>query len=637
MEKLYNHIPFLKKANERFNKEPARTANNTRNKNKKKDDDKSKKDADGKTADGKDDKAALLKKQLPKNKRSFESEVVLRPDSVMKLTHGKKTKRIIVSAKTADGKVFDLKYKRIDENSIKITSKVDSLTKVKVTVTPKEPLEDKGWYRTMQSVARVMMMVRSVGISYRNQYSMSLPGFMPMIGDAFGQTRRVGAMSPGLDFAFGVIDDSYIDKARDKGWLLMNDSVATPATTNKTEDLQLRATLEPIKNLKIDLNANRTMTTAKSIQYMYEGNPTTQSGTFSMTTLSLGSAFEGSGNANNGYHSSTFEKFCKSLDGFRQRVEARYANAVYPDGTPLAGQKFDPANGGVNKYSSDVMIPAFLSAYTSMGGSSLDIFPSLARLLPNWSVRYSGLTRLPWFRDVFKSVNINHAYKSIYAVGSYSSYSTFMEYMNGLGFVTDATTGNPIPSSMYNVSTVSINESFSPLLGIDVTFENNLTAKLEYRTTRVLSLSMTSVQINEATSNDWVLGMGYTINNFNLFGGRNHRLVKNKGKKSDDDQKTTTQATARTTSGTNNDLRLRLDLSYRKQASISRDIASMTSAASSGNNAFKLSFSAEYTLSKLISMSFYYDCQTNTPLLASSSYPTTTQDFGLSLKFSLTR
>ena len=637
LEKLYNHIPFLKKANERFNKEPARAANNTRNKPKKKADDKAKKAADGKGAGATDGKAAQLAKQLPKNKRSFESEVVLRPDTVTKLTHGKKTKRIIVSAKTADGKVFNLKYKRIDENSINITSKVDSVTKVKVTVTPKEPLEDKGWYRTMQSVARVMMMVRSVGISYRNQYSMSLPGFMPMIGDAFGQTRSVGAMSPGLDFAFGMIGDSYIDKARDNGWLLMNDSVATPATTNKTEDLQIRATLEPIKNLKIDLNANRTMTTAKSIQYMYEGNPTTQSGTFSMTTLSLGSAFEGSGNAGNGYHSATFEKFCKSLDGFRQRVEARYANAVYPEGTLLAGKKFDPANGGVNKYGSDVMIPAFLSAYTSMGGSSLDIFPSLARLLPNWSVRYSGLTRLPWFRDVFKSVNINHAYKSIYAVGSYSSYSTFMEYMNGLGFVSDATTGNPIPSSMYNVSTVSINESFSPLLGIDLTFENNLTAKLEYRTTRVLSLSMTSVQINEATSHDWVLGMGYTINNFNIFGGRNHRLVKNKGKKNDDEQNNTTRTATRATSGVNHDLRLRLDMSYRKQASISRDIASMTSAASSGNSAFKLSFSAEYTLSKLMSMSFYYDCQTNKPLLASSSYPTTTQDFGLSLKFSLTR
>ena len=63
----------------------------------------------------------------------------------------------------------------------------------------------------------------------------------------------------------------------------------------------------------------------------------------------------------------------------------------------------------------------------------------------------------------------------------------------------------------------------------------------------------------------------------------------------------------------------------------------MTSTASSGNTAFKLSFTAEYSLSRLLTMSFYYDRQTNTPLLTSSSYPTTTRDFGLSLKFSLTR
>lgn len=150
--------------------------------------------------------------------------------------------------------------------------------------------------------------------------------------------------------------------------------------------------------------------------------------------------------------------------------------------------------------------------------------------MPNWTVRYSGLGKLPWFRDVFKSVNLNHSYKSIYAVGSYQSYSTFMELMgSGLGFITDATSGNPIPNSMYNVSTVSINEAFSPLLGIDVTLQNNLTAKLEYRQTRVLSLSMTSVQINEAISKDWVLGMGYKINNFKLFGSRNHRQVKGSG------------------------------------------------------------------------------------------------------------
>ena len=628
LEKLYNHVPFLKKTNDRFNKRPSISQRRKPNsmvatKDKKK-------------------KPTEDEKKLPKNKRAFEKEITLMPDTTLTISHGKNSKRLVVLAKTADGKLFNLKYRKLDNNKIKITSKVDSATKLKLTVTAKEPLENMSWYKTMQVVARGLMMVRNVNISYRNQYGLSLPGFMPEVGDVFGQ-RSKGIMAPGLDFAFGFIDDSYVKKSAERGWLLMADSVATPATSSKTEDLQLRMTLEPVKDLKIDLNASRTMTTAKSVQYMYQGMPTTQSGTFTMTTISLGSTFEGTGNANNGYHSATFEKFCNSLEGFRQRVENQYAGATYPAGSILAGQTFNADNGTVSKYSADVMIPAFLSSYTSIGGNSLELFPALSRLLPNWTVRYSGLGRLPWFRDVFKSFNINHSYKSIYAVGSYSSFSTYQEYMNGLGFITDATTGNPTPSSMFNVSTVSINESFSPLLGVDMTFHNNLTAKLEYRKTRVLSLSMTSVQLNESSSNDWVVGMGYKINNFDFFGlfggGNKSRKVKGAKNKNNSQEQNQNSKSNRNNSrsGFNTDLNLRLDLSFRKQAAICRDIASMTSAASSGNSAFKLSFAADYTLSRLLTMSFYYDRQTNTPLLSSSSYPTTTQDFGLSLKFSLTR
>jgi len=643
LERLYNHVPFLKKANDRFNKAAQLKRPNKNDKKRqqaqlqKKNAAKNGKDSGGKESQDDKDKAKESK-ALPKNKRSFEKEIVLQPDTTIIVAHGKNSKKLLVSARTKEGKVFKLKYKTVDNNKIKITSKVDTATTLKLTVTAKTPSEETRWYKTLQCIARGLMMVRNVSFTYRNQYSMSLPGFLPNVGDVFGQ-RTGDIMSPGLDFAFGFIDDSYVNKSAERGWLLMSDSVSTPANTSLTKDLQLRMTLEPVKNLKIDLNASRTETRARSIQYMYTGMPTTQSGTLTMTTISLGSAFESMGDANNGYHSATFDKFCNSLDGFRDRVEAQYANATYPAGSALAGQKFDAANGAVSKYSADVMVPAFLSAYTSMGGSSLDIFPTLSRLLPNWTIRYSGLGQLPWFRDVFKSVNLNHSYKSIYAVGSYSSYSTYMEYMNGLGFISDATTGNPTPSSMFNVSTVSINEAFSPLLGIDMTFKNNLTCKVEYRSTRVLTLSMTSIQINEATSHDWVVGMGYKINNFKLFGGRRRRVVKSKNKGNEDDQNQTQKSSSRTNSRNsfNSDLNLRLDLSYRKQAAICRDIATMTSAASSGNTAFKLSFTADYTLSRLLTLSFYYDRQTNTPLLSSSSYPTTTQDFGLSLKFSLTR
>ena len=583
METLYNHVPFLKKTNERFRKA---TSNNSPKKS-------------AKTKNGKQPNKE--EKILPKNQNAWQKEITLAADSSVIVSHGKKSKKLNVIARTKDGKKYPLKFKILDENRIRIKSH-DTL-QLMLSITPKPAADKQWWYKPAQSAARVLMMVRSVGVSYRNQYAMSIPGFLPNIGDAFGQ-RTGGVMTPGLDFAFGMTDDSFLQKAHDNGWLLANDSVATPATTNLTKDLQIRATLEPVRDLKIDLNASRTETKARSIQYMYEGMPTTQSGTFTMTTISLKSSLESLGDANNGFHSASFDKFCSILTAFQQQAEAHYGTTVDP-------------------YSASVMIPAFLSAYTSSGGSNLSFFPALTRLLPNWTIRYTGLSKLPWFRDQFKSVTINHSYKSIYAVGSYTATAGSSSLLN------------------YNVPTVSLNEAFSPLLGIDVTFHNNLTAKVEYRTTRALNLSLTSIQINESRSNDWVVGLAYKISDFNLFGSGGNRKVKKAQRGGNSRQRTKNEETKSSATapktGVNHDLNMRLDFSLRKQAAITRDIATQTSAASSGNTALKISFMADYTLSRLLTLSAYYDRQTNTPLLSSSSYPTTTHDFGLSLKFSLTR
>lgn len=637
MDKLYDHVPFLKKTNERF-KKSVKSSLNAKQQRKAQEEKKKKEEAANAEGQADDSNA---KKALPKNAKTFERELTINADTSIVITHGKKSRRLIVSARNAEGKLIPVKFKVVDDNKIKITNKGDSAMKMKISVTAKEPLDEKAWYRTTQSFARLLMSIRNINFTYRNQYSLALPGFMPAVGDVFGQKRVGDLMSPGLDFAFGFVGDSYIEKARQNGWLLNDNTVATPATTNKTEDLQLKMTLEPARNLKIDLNASRTFTRAKSVQYMYKGNPTTQSGTFTMTTISIGSAFEGIGTADNGYHSATFNKFCGLLEGYRQKVEAQYAGATYPAGTEYEGQKFSSEVAGVNKYSADVMVPAFLNAYTGM--NTLSIFPALTKLLPNWTVKYSGLSELSWFNERFKSVNLNHSYKSVYAVGSFSSFATFMEFMgDNLGFIQDATTGKtlPVPNSMYNVPQVSINEAFSPLLGVDVTMKNNMTLKLEYRSTRVLNLSMTSVQMNETLSKDWVFGMGYKINDFKLFGRSSSRVVKGAKKSGNaDDAKNNSNNTKNSSKnkGFNHDLNLRLDFSLRNQAAITRDIANMVSAASSGNKALKLSFSADYTMSKLMTMSFYYDRQVNTPLLTSSSYPTTTQDFGFSMKFSLTR
>ena len=632
LETLYNHSPFLKKVNDRFKKAPTKKTD-TKSKIDKTD----KKDA----KDDKDKKNNAEEKALPKNKNTFQKEITLTPDTSLVVQHGKKSKRLLVSARGQDGKQLLLKWKVKDDNSIVVklpkdvaeklrahdsTSK-DSSLKLKLSVLPKQPLDKQWWYEPVQQVSRLLMMVRTVNLSYRNQRTMMLPGFLPNVGDAFGQNNS-GVLAPGLDFAFGLAGDGYLEKARENGWLLMINSVATPFTSSTVEDLQLRATLEPVRDLKIDLNASRTVNRSRSVQYMYQGSPTTQSGSFTMTTVSLSSAFERTGDANSGYQSKTFDKFRSLIPEYRQRVQSLYS------GVPSS---VNP----VNQYSADVLVPAFLEAYTGSGGS-LDLFPALKSMLPNWTLRYSGLSKLTWFADRFKSVNINHGYKSVFAIGSYSSYSSWLEYMGDLGFVT-ATDGTLTPSSMYNISTVSINEAFSPLLGVDVTLHNNMTVKLEYRTTRVLNLSMTSIQLNESRSNDWVIGLGYKISDFklNLFGSGASRKIKKaqnrKGGKSQQADNKATQTNTLSSKGVNHALNMRLDFSLRSQAAITRDIASGVSSASSGNSALKLSLAADYTLSRLMTLTFYYDRQTNTPLLSSSSYPTTTRDFGLSLKFSLTR
>ena len=601
METLYNHFPFLKKANDRFKKPIAKQNKTSKASKTSKTSKTSPTRPTGKN--NQPNQPTKEEKALPKNKNSYETELALLPDTTFTVTHNKKSKRLIVTAKTPEGRSYPIKYKVVDQNKIVIKGR-DSL-KVKVTVTAKPPTENEWWYKPAQSAARFLMMVRTIGISYRNQYAMSLPGFMPKIGDAFGQ-RTGGVMAPGLGFAFGMTGDSFLQRAVDNGWLLTADTIATPASTNQTNDLQVRATLEPIRDLKIDLNASRTETRALNIQYMYKGMPTTQSGSFTMTTISISSALESMGDASNGYPSKVFEKFCNALPEYQAKAAAAYGQDV-------------------SMYNAAVMIPAFLNTYTgSGGGGSLDLFPTLTRMLPNWTIRYSGLSKLHWFSEHFKSFNVNHSYKSIFSVGSYTSGSQGASVLG------------------WSVPMVSINESFAPLLGVDATLNNNLTLKAEYRKTRTISLSTTSVQINEGRSNDWVFGVGYKISDFRIFSSGATRKIKNaqsgrSGKAGQASQTSQASTSNNRRSGVNHDLNLRLDFTLRDQAAITRDIASRTSAASSGNSALKISFLADYTLSRLLTMSFYYDRQTNTPLLSSSSYPTTTQDFGLSMKFSLTR
>ena len=558
--------------------------------------------------------------QQPKVKPKMERDIQLNLDSGTVVQHGMFTKKVQITARRADGKVYPIKYKPLNFAQVMILNK--DTAHLKLTIVPGPPAAENFFTHAAEYTSRFLMMIRRINIQYGTSDGMMLPGFRPEIGPALGQKGTSVGTAPGLGFAFGSVRRSYIYEAADKGWLVMNEDNVNPAMMNNAKNLTIRANLEPINGLKIDLNANRVDTRNTEIQFMYPGMPEIKGGSFTMTTIALGSAFGGSGNAANGYSSKAFNKFLANRNIIAARMEQSYSGTHYPStgflaGTSFAGQPYNPsANGGVSVNSADVLIPAFLAAYTGKNANSISLsaFPSISSLLPNWRITYDGLIRIPTVKKYFKSVMLSHQYRCSYSVGSFSSFLNWVESeKDGLGYIRDVLTNNPSPSSPYEISAVSITEGFSPLIGVDATLNNNITARAEYRNTRNLNLNISSYQLVEALSNEFIVGVGYTLTEFN-------KVLKMKK-----------------TQNFSNDLKVRLDFSYRKMQSLIRKIEDAFTQATSGNIAKTIQFSAEYGLSKSLTLRAFYDLQINEPLVSSASYPTSNSNYGISVRFSLTQ
>jgi cell surface protein SprA len=276
-------------------------------------------------------------------------------------------------------------------------------------------------------------------------------------------------------------------------------------------------------------------------------------------------------------------------------------------------------NRGFSENSADVLIPSFLAAYTGRDVNSVDTNPflSLLSILPNWRISYDGLSRIGWIKDHFKSISVTHAYTCRYSIGSYTSYSTWVAmggYNSALGYVRDVQTNIPIPSSPYDISNISLTEQFSPLIGVNVAMNNSMTGKLEYRKQRNLALNLSSTQLIEAATDEFVVGLGYLLKDFDV-------ILKLKNQ---------------TQTSVKNDLKLSADLSYKDIKTLLRKVDSNITQASSGNKLFTLKIIADYVFSSKLNIQLFYDKQSSSPLI-SSSYPVSSTNFGMSFKFMLTR
>jgi cell surface protein SprA len=546
-------------------------------------------------------------------KITFEKERVnFYANSPKSITHKLGSQEIKIKVTDTAGVEIKGKLKIINDNKVSFTTENNykgAKVLVEATVTQNPP----PLVIVAEHVTRAILGIKNISLSWSQSKGSIMPGFMP-------KTQWMGMSNnsaPGLAFVLGIVDKNFGQKAIDKGWLTTSSYLSTPYTVTSTDNISLRSSMELFAGFKIELTANRTYSNSASSYYSPSDrkfNNYMENGSFSMSFISIGSAFEKNNFRSGKYVSEVFNKFLQNRVVIARRLGNMMNSTInnvlrYDPNNTL----YDPGDGGTNGYSltsQQVLIPAFMSAYGGIdpGKVTLRHFPSVFKMMPNWRVSYDGLSKIPFVKKYARSVSLNHQYKATYNIGSYVS-NSFDDVELLLSDLRDLQ-NNFIPD--YDISSISISEQFSPLFSIDINFLNSLTTRMEIKKSRNVVLSLSNVQVTENNTNEFVFGVGYKIKDFNF---------------------TVIQASAGK-KGVNSDLNLRGDLSLRDNKIILRNLNDDPDQAVSGQKVLTLKLSADYMISDNFNLRMFYDRIVNTPFV-SSSYPTATTNFGFSLRFSL--
>lgn len=455
---------------------------------------------------------------------------------------------------------------------------------------------------------KIIFGLKDINFSYQANNGTILPGFIPEPNN-FGYNWANQAPT------FGFIAGSQKDIrpiASANGWLTTDTINNNQYSQNVTRNFTYRANYEPFQSFKIEITGNYRETMTESEIYKADANGTfhhyspMQTGSYQVSYLMIRSAFSGGGK--NAESSEYFEL----MKQYRGVLANRYAQENPNWNGKMAYDSISGASYpvGYGPTQQEVITSAFLAAYSGADPNTIKLSSFPAIPLPNWNFTYNGLSKLPMFQDIFRNVAIKHQYKCTYNVGSFGN-NLLYESMNGHPSAYNAS-NNFIPE--FEIANVQVSEQFSPLIGVDVTMKNSLTASVQYKKARTLNLSFTNNQLTDNSTNEIVIGVGYRFKD-----------VKFSVKSASGSGKIT---------NLKSDINVKFDFSIKDNVTVLRRIDEEVNQISAGQKMYSINFTADYMLSRNLTMAFYYNQTINRPYL-SSSVDNSTLNTGITLRFSL--
>jgi cell surface protein SprA len=455
----------------------------------------------------------------------------------------------------------------------------------------------KGTYDVLTSIKRAKF-------NYTRESGTLLQGFRPSVG-FLGRTNYQGSLAPSLGFVFGSQTD-MLREAIANNWLVTREEDANYFNKNygrtRSDRFDYNISIKPLKDLTIDLRGDRIKTSNVTQQLDIIKNPgdeigfqntelkAFETGNYSISHFMLGTMFT-DGDV-------LYENFLANREVIAGRVASQ---------TPGLPNNSNPNNtdAGYKTNGQQVMLPAFLAAYsgTDANSTSTGIFRNIP--LPNWTMRYNGLMKFKWFKKNFSSFTLSHSYKSSYTIANFNNNLQYDK--NNLSNTNNS--GNYQPELL--ISSATLIDEFSPLIKVDMKMRNSFSLRGEIKKDRSLTLNFNNNTLTDIKGTEFIFGLGYRIKDVKM-------VTRITGKKE-------------TLKG---DVNLRADVSLRDNLTLIRSVDENNNQITGGERLFGLKFLADYNLSSSLRASFYYNHNTFNYAI-STNFPRQSINAGFNIVYNL--
>ncbi|MFZ1528277.1 MAG: cell surface protein SprA [Ferruginibacter sp.] len=477
-------------------------------------------------------------------------------------------------------------------------------------------------------LGKLLTSVKQANLTINENANTRLPGYMDST-NYLGQNFK--SRAPGFDFIMGKQPDkAWLDKAARKNLITRDTNFNTMMQQNFDQRITLTGTIEPVRDLMITVNLSkafnknfsetfRFIDTSGGTDHKFVHLSPYTGGGFDITYIAFKTLFQ---KVPPNQISQTFKTFEANRLVLSKRLGQQnpYSQGQQPDGYYY----------GYSKYAVDVLIPSFIAAYTGQSPEKVALikqnnaniksnpFRSIMPK-PNWKLDYNGLTKIKGLEKIFTNFNISHAYTGNLSMNGFTSALLYQDVFNfGYPSFYDSTSKNFIP--YFLVPNVTITEQFSPLIGFDMMFTNQLQAKFEYTKSRTLSLSLYDYQLSEVRSTEYVVGAGFRKRGLKLFGGL--KLPKFLSAKGD--------------GKLDNEINFRLDFRLRDNLTSNNRLDQDTNFPTAGSKEITINPTIDYYLNNRVNIKLYYDRRKVIPYISSSA-PITNTRAGVQVRISLTQ